>query len=551
MSWLSRHPLQAASALVLALTIFLTWPQAVHLGDEVASHNDPYLSMWRLGWFGHAARVAPTTLYDANIFYPDRLTLAYTDATLLEGALAAPLLWAGLSPVLVYNILLLGGIALSGLGMFILARHLTGSTGSALFAAAFFTLLPYRVEHFMHLELQWMVWIPLALWAAHRAVDEGSWRYGGLCGLFVGLQTLSCVYYGAFLAMIAVLLGTLLIMTRGGTGETSGTRRAPPWRALTALGIGSVVAASLAVVYAHPYLENARTLGPREISEVKRYSAEFLSYLTAPRQNWAWGWTADRFDGDELHITPGVVTLVLALVGVAGKRSRDTWIYLGLCGAAVELSLGMNGRVYPWLWSHVTAFQSLRAIARFSVLAFCPLAVLAGFGVAHLQRQFTSPRTREWVAATAIMFLTLECGSLPMSLEKVPSSVPPVYRVLSRLPPGAVAEFPMAEPGWMPGFDPRYQYWSMAHWHPLINGYSGYVSNRYVDMLRTMGQFPDRRAMAKLRELNVRYVLVHQALYDDASQWSDVEFGLLEQPDVTALGRYNDWTGDTALFELR
>src|ERR1700688_1578887 len=107
---MSRSPLVAATAAAVALTLFLTWPQCLYLGTRIATHNDPYLSMWRLAWIAHALGTDPRHLYDANIFYPEPRTLAYSDATLLEGIVAAPFLWAGAPLVLVYNLLLLGGI---------------------------------------------------------------------------------------------------------------------------------------------------------------------------------------------------------------------------------------------------------------------------------------------------------------------------------------------------------------------------------------------------------------------------------------------------------
>src|SRR5207302_1060757 len=127
-------------------------------------------------------------LFDGNIFYPHARTLAYSDATLLQGALAAPWLLARVNPVLVYNLLLLLGIVSSGLGMFVLVKHLTGNVDAALVSAAIFTLVPYRVEHFMHLELQWTVWMPLALWAVHRLFETGSIRDGVLVGVLLCLQ---------------------------------------------------------------------------------------------------------------------------------------------------------------------------------------------------------------------------------------------------------------------------------------------------------------------------------------------------------------------------
>ena len=84
--------------------------------------------------------------------------------------------------------------------MFVLVRHLTGSVGAALVAAAVFTMAPYRIEHFMHLELQWTMWMPLTFWAVHRAIDEAPGG-GVLAGVFLWLQIISCVYYGVFLAI--------------------------------------------------------------------------------------------------------------------------------------------------------------------------------------------------------------------------------------------------------------------------------------------------------------------------------------------------------------
>ena len=69
-------------------------------------------------------------------------------------------------------------------------------------AAAVFTVAPYRIEHFMHLELQWTVWMPLSIWALHRTFDEGTLKWGALTGLFLWLQFISCVYYGAYLGLI-------------------------------------------------------------------------------------------------------------------------------------------------------------------------------------------------------------------------------------------------------------------------------------------------------------------------------------------------------------
>ena len=73
-------------------------------------------------------------LFDANIFYPEKNTLAFSDAMLVPSLTVAPLLWLGVHQLLVYNLLLLSGFALSGAAMFLLVRSLTQHTGAALVA---------------------------------------------------------------------------------------------------------------------------------------------------------------------------------------------------------------------------------------------------------------------------------------------------------------------------------------------------------------------------------------------------------------------------------
>ena len=50
---------------------------------------------WVLGWVAHQLPHAPAHIFDANIFYPERNTLAYSETLLVPGLLAAPLHWLG------------------------------------------------------------------------------------------------------------------------------------------------------------------------------------------------------------------------------------------------------------------------------------------------------------------------------------------------------------------------------------------------------------------------------------------------------------------------
>ncbi len=530
----------AAVIACLLFAVFITWPQAAHMSTHVASHGDAYFSMWRLEWIAHALRTDPRTLFDGNIFYPTRNTLAYSDAMLLEGAIAAPLLWSGLSPFLTYNLLLIGSIAASGVGMFVLVRHLTGSPVSALVGAAIFTMAPYRIEHFMHLELQWTMWMPLTFWAIHRAIEAPSvWR-GIVAGLFLWLQIVSCVYYGVFLAVATAALVALALAIE--------PRRTV--RALPVLVAGGAVAAVLALPYLWPYVKAIRTLGGRDPVEVARYSARASSYLASPLQNWAWGWTRERWGDVELNLFPGLTACVLAAIGLTVRPRRYVVIYGLLAALMIALSFGVNGTLYSWLATFVPGLNGLRAPARFGILAVATIAVLAGFGMRALEEQIGS---RERLAALLVVAGTLMAVDYANhEMQLMPQGDPaltPLYRVVKSAAPGVVVELPLPLPSTLPGREADYVFWSTSHWKPLVNGYSGYAPVEYVRTLERMSNFPDDRSIATLRGLDVRYVIVHRAYYDPAD-YTALMLRVATQPALQPYGRYRGPGGDGDLFVL-
>jgi hypothetical protein len=531
----ARYPAAGALALLTLLTVIITWPQTLHLATHVPAHVDPLFSIWRLGWIAHTLPTDPAHVFDANIFHPHPRTLAYSDAMLFEGLVAAPLLWAGVNQVLVYNVLFFAGIISSGLGMFVLVRYLTDDIRAALLSAAIFTLAPYRIEHFIHLELQWTVWMPLTLWALHRAFDSGSIRFGALAGFFLWLQIISCVYYGAFLGVIAGTLAVLLMAARPEAAR----------RALAPLGCGALLAAALTLPYALPYIANTRALGPRPAAEVAMFSAEWGSYFSAPYQNWLWGWTAWGYTGNERHLFPGVTAVILALVGLASRPRKLAWIYLAVTVLAIELSLGLNGAFYRSLYDHVFAFRGFRAPARFAILATCTMSVLAGFGFQYLERSVANVPARKLLLATLLIAIGVESGSSPIALSPQSTDVPPVYHFLQTVGPGAIVEFPMGD------YDPTYMFWSTHHWHPLVNGYSGYTPADIVETTALMESFPDEASMERLRDLGVRYILIHQAFYSPRA-FASLMATLVRRSDLIPSGRYRDWVGgDTQIFEMR
>lgn len=90
-----------------------------------ADDPDAHLFMWTLAWDAHAFVHQPLSIFNANIFYPNRDTLAYS--AIGSAFFAAPVIWLTGNPILAANFVSLLSCALCGLG----ATCPGGASGSA------------------------------------------------------------------------------------------------------------------------------------------------------------------------------------------------------------------------------------------------------------------------------------------------------------------------------------------------------------------------------------------------------------------------------------
>lgn len=520
------------------LTAFLTWPQLPLIKTHAFEHQDVFFNLWRLRWLAHALVTSPLQLFDANVFHPERGVLAFSDAMLVEGLLGAPLLWAGLPPVLVHNLLLLGAIVGSALAIFVLARHLTGSAAAATVAGVVFAFAPYRFAHYMHMELQWTVWSPLAFWALQRTIETGSLRFGLLMGLFVTLQMASCIYYGVFLFILIGAVGSVQLIPLRGRAFM---------RAAGALLLGGGLAASMSWAYSLPYSAAAARVGTRSHQEVQSFSARPRDYAFATPTNLLYG-SPDR-DPSERQLFPGILPPLLAVVGLLlVPPTTEAIAYLIGLVVAFELSLGVYGQLYPFLYAHLGVLHGLRATARASAFVLLFLGVLAAQGTAALAR--ARPRlVGPGLAALLCALILVEYRVAPMPLVPYPNEAPPLYKFLASLPRGNVIEFPIPKPDAVPRHDPRFEYMSTFHWMPLLNGYSGFYPRSYLLRLARLKRFPDEESVASLRREHVRYVIVHEDGYPAGERIRIIE--RLQRLNLTHVADFEDGWGIGTIMELQ
>jgi hypothetical protein len=171
------------------------------------------------------------------------------------------------------------------------------------------------------------------------------------------------------------------------------------------------------------------------------------------------------------------------------------------------------------------------------------LGVVAGFGVARLSAAFSCRAgvwTRRSILTGVIVVTLLELLPRPQSVApvNVGTAVPPVYNWLRTTDPTAVvAEIPAYGPTGFASFD--YMYMSTYHWHPLVNGSSGFEPPAARPIAKELDGFPDPTAVENLRSLGVRYLIAHLDNLDSSAtqRLNDADLAQLHLGIAATFGR--------------
>jgi len=614
----------AATGLYLAVALLFTWPLAAGLTRDIPwDLGDSLLNAWILAWdadrmlrFLGGDLGALRNFWNANIFYPEPLTLAYSEHLFAQAVQILPVYALTGNIILSYNLLFLSTFVLSGLGMFLFVREVTGSARAGLAAGLIYAFAPYRVPQFSHLQVMSSQWMPFVFFGLRRYFTTRSAKALVGAGAALVAQNLSNGYFLLFFAPFVLAYALFEIATRKLWTDT---------RVWAALSVTAVCVTALTLPFLLPYLELRRLgFGPRALNEVKSFSADVLSYWTAPGESRLWGGLIRAYpkaEGD-LFLTIGALCLggvgVTQSVSVAWARAKGrpaavagavmplVWIIVtaaavyavfvllilaghgftrigplsisvrnlwrnfrvlstivglllllsprarsfarawisDLCAfmlvaalAAFLLSLGpeirSGGRLiseigpYHFFYWHVPGFDGLRVPARFAMLVMLFLSVTAGIGAATLERRV---RRGGMIAVALGALVIAEAFAAPIVVNGTAGEgryatpparvytggdVPGAYRFLKSLPSPrtVVVEFPFGE--W--AYELRYVFYSTAHWHPILNGYSGQFPLSYnmnATHLRHPLDYPDASWDALMRS-GATHAVVHGPYYRD------------------------------------
>lgn len=491
--------------LFAALAVVHTWPLASDLQHwSRVDNGDGALNIWAVGWVGHEIVDNPLHLFDANIFHPEPLTLAYSEAMIVQGLLAAPVLALGGSAVLAYNLVLLAGFALTGTAFCWLTWRWTGSWSAGVLAGSLAAFNAHVLVRMPHLQTQHPEFVAVMLFALDRLLVSRRFRDAVLLGTAFALQGLTSVYllvFSTWCLVFAVLA------------------RARQWLAAGAAGllVRLTVAGSVGVLLMAPYLAayarlHQSTGWTRAADE--QGAASWVDYLaTGGRMHyslWSRPFAAETIS----YAFPGVVALILVATAWSFRENRHDARFR-MCGvvavgcAAVSFAPGLP--FYAALHEAVPLFQAVRVPAHLGQIVLLMVAVMAGFGLAAIQRRWRRTSTWPAVAVVVCVIANVEALRAPVGWTRF-EGVPAVYEVLARERSAVIVELPFPIPTqWF--LNGPYMVNATVHRRPMLNGYSGFRPASYDASYASAREFPADRSLIALHDLGVTHIVVHRQAF--------------------------------------
>ena len=542
------------------VTAIATFPLVRHLGRALPGDlGDPLFTSWVLGWDADRLRHGLVGLWDAPILFPSRQTLALSEHMTGIAIFVAPVIWATGNPILAYGVAFFLSYVLAGSGMYLLARELTGRRDAAFLAGLAFAFAPMRALHVSHLQVLAWGWMPIALWGLHRYFARRSVSALAVFAFAFTIEALSNSYFLYYLAMAAAFVIVFELASRPAS-------RADRVRSLGALAAAAAAILLLVGAVALVYLSVRRQYGFRRSSEDwALFSADVRSYVSVPSTVRMWrAWlNGDGFP--ERQLFPGLVISIGAAAALWPGRARRgvAILYGALAATGFVLSLGpepsawshrlLPSGPYAWLVRVVPGMDGMRVPARLAVIVLMALSVLASLGAARLLARL--PRRRGALTVVALgLAIVAEGWAAPLTMAPFDPDGRPgdrsAYRWLAQQPPGAAIELPILE--WSIAPTLTYQYATLSHGHPIVNGYSGYGSPLQEFLggpgspLNDLDRIGD--ALDLLRAIGVRYVLVHPRDYADAIVGADTAAAIRAQSAVAAEAFRSD---QVVAFRLR
>ena len=423
MTWRRRTTAWIALAVysMLALAVFSsTWVDPAR--SWIGSPKDPQLFIWYLGWIPHQLSQGHNPLFTDHLSYPQGVNLMWNTSMIFPAVLLWPLT-ALFGPVVTYNLLITGGIALSAWCGFLAARRFIERALACFVAGIVYGFSPALMAQALgHPHVVVAVFPPIALMLGHEILVRRRLNpaaAGTLAGVAAAAQLLTGEeLFAATLVVAAFGIALLGLLHRGEV-------RASLPHVAKAAGAAFVVFAILAgYPLGFQFLGPQRVFGNVQPPDV--YVSDLLAFIVPA--NFI-RFTGNTTENDAYIGLPLLVLFASSLI-IGWRTAAIRWIGLMALVVAV-LSLGphlhVNGDVTPiWLpWAAVARLPLMGSAlpARLMGIALLGIGIVVAWGCS---RALTAPRP--WRLAAGVVLIAGLAAIVPsLPYPSRPAEVPAFF----------------------------------------------------------------------------------------------------------------------------
>lgn len=537
-------------------TIFFTYPLAFQLKDSViGGYGDNIYFVWLIHWYEKVIFHGGESLFfNPWMNFPEGWNLSTTDTTLASALPGVPFS-SLLGPIAGYNIAMLTTFVLSGFFMYLWVHNLTKSVSAALVAGTMFAFLPYRTAHFMagHLNLSGTHWLPLFFLGFHNLLKNElkiNWKAILLTVFSITAIGFTSMYYLYMTIIFALIFAICFLLFSKFSQFNSKT---------FFVNLGIAVAISLPLVYLSlkPFIDlsNSGVITSRSIDYVSMYSASPTDFLLPSSSHFIFGKLLspyfDRSLWMESSLYIGTVSLILTIFTFFFSKKSNQKAFILSAGIvsiiAIILGMGINLHwnnqsviwqipvvlqpvfnksetlIYLpsyWLFDRLPFFSSMRALMRFGLFALLFIPTISAFGFLEILKKLTKSHLKNLFTLGILAFVLLDfyAGSYSTRLSQ-PEPRPVDLWLADQPTNGALVQMPFSE-----SVDQAQIYYTIFHEKPFVGGF--FNANKPLQYQRiepVLNEFPDKRSIDLLRDLNVEYIVIDQNAYQD---YADLEHSL-------------------------
>jgi hypothetical protein len=488
--------------IILGVSFWSLWAVLQSPSNALVNAGDDILITWIIGQHIEKIPGDLPNIFDGNIFYPYKNTLAYSDFFLPSALIAYVPVKLTQLPILGYNLNLLVGQALTIAVLYLWFLEITKNKLSSLVASVAFGVSQIRIHYYAHLQMWSLQWFLLASWMFWKFTHLKKTRFLYLSGFFIVIQFWESVLPVYFFITIA---GFILLTNRQVLKNN--------WKHF----LGAFV---LVVILIFPllktYLQVSTELG---VARSIRDAAHFSMSLDDV-------WRA--------YFSPGLyLVFIISLLTVSDKIFGKNKVMFWLLSVMLFGFIMSLGPVLKWEGSTFKIFDKLflplpYGFFYFMVPGFTALRTplrwfwLSGFaasGMISVILSFYKSKVNNLVFIGLFFIALLGGRKVPVvATASAPSDYPRVYEFIESLPKDVVLELPIYT--WGQGESAKEEFWrmlySLKHKKELVNGFTGLMPEERQELIGEIeNDFPDPGLILKLSNIGVDYVVVHKDKIND------------------------------------